>query len=280
MAETTASQSASVEVKPASGVSNYFALIVIVVSILVGELLYHLVFGAPSNFVDNNPENHPVADGIAHWFGLFYKGGFIIPIAIGIMLMNLVFAIERWITLNKAAGSGSMDVFVQKIQIHLENNDVDAAIRECDTIKGSVGNVIKEVLRKYREVINDSSKDKEAKMAAVQKALEESVALELPMLEKHLVIIATIVSVATLVGLIGTVIGMIKAFAALGNAGAPDASALAVGISEALINTMLGITTSTIATVFYNYFTSKIDAMTYKIDEAGYSIVQSIAEKS
>lgn len=280
MAENVSPKSSSVEVKPASGLQDWFALAVIIVSILVGELLYHVVFGSPSNFIDNNTENHPVPDGVAHWFGLFYKGGFIIPIAIGILLMNLVFAIERWITLNKASGAGSMDVFVQKIQIHLDGGNIDAAIRECDTVKGSIGNVIKEVLRKYREVINDPKKDKEAKMAAVQKALEESVALELPMLEKHLVIIATIVSVATLVGLIGTVIGMIKAFAALGNAGAPDASALAVGISEALINTMLGITTSTIATVFYNYFTSKIDTMTYKIDEAGYSIVQSIAEKN
>jgi len=94
-----------------------------------------------------------------------------------------------------------------------------------------------------------------------------------------LTIIATIVSIATLVGLIGTVLGMIRAFAALATAGAPDAVALATGISEALVNTALGITNSTIATVMYNYFTSQIDDMLYRIDEAGYSIVQTFIEK-
>ena len=121
--------------------------------------------------------------------------------------------------------------------------------------------------------------DKGAKGLALQKSLEESVALELPMLEKHLIIIATIVSIATLLGLIGTVLGMIKAFSALATSGTPDAAALATGISEALINTALGITTSTIATIMYNLFTSNIDNMTYKIDEAGFSIVQTFAEK-
>jgi biopolymer transport protein ExbB len=98
------------------------------------------------------------------------------------------------------------------------------------------------------------------------------------MLEKNLVIISTIASISTLVGLIGTVLGMIKAFAALATAsGAPDATQLANGISEALINTALGITGSAIAIVAYNYFTSRIDELTYSIDEASYSIIQTYA---
>jgi biopolymer transport protein ExbB len=81
-------------------------------------------------------------------------------------------------------------------------------------------------------------------------------------------------------GLLGTVIGMIRAFKALAQAGAPDAIALSTGISEALINTALGIGTSAIAIIFYNYFTNKIDALTYGIDEAGYTIVQNFAAKN
>jgi biopolymer transport protein ExbB len=104
--------------------------------------------------------------------------------------------------------------------------------------------------------------------------------LEMPMLEKNLVIIATIASIATLLGLLGTVLGMIKAFAALATAGAPDAVALANGISEALINTALGIGTSALAIILYNYFTSKIDALTYGIDEASYSIIQNFTTQS
>jgi len=98
--------------------------------------------------------------------------------------------------------------------------------------------------------------------------------LELPMLERNLPIIATTASLGTLVGLIGTVLGMIRAFSALGEGGAPNAAELSVGISEALINTALGITTSALSILAYNFFTTKIDGMTYAMDEAGYSIVQ------
>jgi len=66
----------------------------------------------------------------------------------------------------------------------------------------------------------------------------------------------------------------------LAQAGAPDALALATGISEALINTAFGITGSTLAIIFYNYFSTKIDAMTYKIDEAGFSLTQTFAAQS
>jgi biopolymer transport protein ExbB len=102
----------------------------------------------------------------------------------------------------------------------------------------------------------------------------------MPMLEKNLVIIATIASIATLMGLLGTVFGMISAFSALANAGAPDAVGLANGISEALINTAMGIGTSALAIVFYNYFTSAIDGLTYGIDEASYSIVQNFTAQN
>ena len=70
---------------------------------------------------------------------------------------------------------------------------------------------------------------------------------------------------------------MIKAFSALASAGSPDSVALANGISEALINTALGIGNSAIAIIMYNVFTTKIDKITYTIDEAGFSIVQQFA---
>jgi len=109
--------------------------------------------------------------------------------------------------------------------------------------------------------------------------VEEATTLELPMLERNLSILATIASIATLFGLLGTVIGMIRSFAALATAGAPDSTALATGISEALYNTALGIGTSAIAIVFYNFFTNRIDSLTYRIDEAGYSLTQTFAAK-
>lgn len=85
---------------------------------------------------------------------------------------------------------------------------------------------------------------------------------------------STCASISTLVGLLGTVLGMIKAFAALAQAGAPDAIGLANGISEALINTGLGIFAAALGIVSYNVFTNLIDTLTYGMDEAGFSIVQ------
>jgi biopolymer transport protein ExbB len=94
------------------------------------------------------------------------------------------------------------------------------------------------------------------------------------MLSKNMVVISTLASIGTLAGLIGTVVGMIRAFAALSAAGAPDTHALATGISEALVNTLVGILTSALAIIFYNYFSNRIDQITYAMDEAGFSIIQ------
>ncbi|HMW75549.1 MAG TPA: MotA/TolQ/ExbB proton channel family protein, partial [Saprospiraceae bacterium] len=117
------------------------------------------------------------------------------------------------------------------------------------------------------------------KVMAIQKEVEEATSLELPMLEKNLVFLSTIASIATLLGLLGTVIGMIRAFGNLGadSGGSGAANELSVGISEALYNTALGIGTSAFAIVFYNIFTTKIDGITYGIDESGFTLTQTFA---
>src|SRR5678815_5487108 len=97
------------------------------------------------------------------------------------------------------------------------------------------------------------------------------------MLQKNLVFLSTITSVGTLVALLGTVIGMIRSFSALGAEGGGNAGALAIGISEALYNTALGIGTSALALIMYNVFTTKIDSITYGIDESGFTLTQSFA---
>ena len=82
-----------------------------------------------------------------------------------------------------------------------------------------------------------------------------------------------------MLGLFGTVIGMIRAFAALAQAGAPDAVQLSIGISEALINTALGIFAAIIGIIAYNFFVNKVDNFTYMIDEASYDILQTLKVK-
>jgi biopolymer transport protein ExbB len=133
-------------------------------------------------------------------------------------------------------------------------------------------------LRKYKAMITDNELDTEQKVLAIQKEVEEATALELPMLQKNLVFLSTITSVGTLIALLGTVMGMIRSFSALGEeGGAGAATELAVGISEALYNTALGIGTSAFALIMYNVFTTRIDSITYGIDESGFTLTQSFA---
>lgn len=249
----------------------YFGPIVILISIIVGWILYAYVLGAGSNFEGGNHDNKPLP---GNFLAVMYKGGVIVPLLIAILLIVLTFSVERFFTINAAKGKGSVEGFIRKVRELIANGDLQAAIGECDKQRGSVANVIRSGLVKYDQIQNESEFDKEEKIAAIQKSLEEATALELPMLSKNLVIISTCASIATLVGLLGTVLGMIKAFAALANAGAPDAIGLANGISEALINTFLGISAAALGIIFYNLFNSLIDSLTFGMDEAGFSIVQ------
>ena len=147
----------------------------------------------------------------------------------------------------------------------------------CDKQRGSVANVVSSALGKYREMEKNNELTKEQKIIAIQKELEEATALELPMMQQNLPIIATITTLGTLMGLLGTVIGMIRSFAALSAGGGTDSVALSTGISEALINTAFGILTGALAVISYNYYTNKIDKLTYSLDEVGFSIVQTFA---
>lgn len=241
---------------------------------VIAVCIYIFFLGNGANFEGGDNKNQPIP---GNYFGLVYKGGVIVPILITCLLSAIIFTIERFITLGKANGSGDINGFVRKVQGLLNSNDIASAIKECDKQKGSVGNVTKAALTKYSQLTTDNSMDKEQKLVALSKEVEESTSLEMPMLQKNLTILATLASVSTLLGLLGTVIGMIKSFAALGESGAPDSSALANGISEALINTALGIGTSAICIIFYNYFTARIDSMTYNIDEVGLSVSNTFA---
>ena len=269
------SKNANVETKK-NPVGSAFAAIVIPVAYLVCLGIYLFVLGNPANFEGGDPANHPLP---GNYLGIVYKGGIVVSILMALVLMVFIFSIERALTISKAKGTKNIAQFVRTISAKLNQRDINGAMAACDAQKGSVANVVKAGLIKYKEMQNEPELLKAEKVAAIQKEIEESTALELPMLEKNLVVISTIASISTLTGLIGTVLGMIKAFAALATAGSPDAVALANGISEALINTALGVTGSALAIIAYNYFTSKIDELTYSIDEAGFSIISTFASQ-
>ena len=281
----TATTAKSTSVQPKKS-GNSISWIAPVVCILIGYTIWRFALGSESNFTTP----HPVGkEGSFFWPGRenpigtwprMYLGGIIVPLLIGCMLTVITFCIERFMTVSKASGTGNIAEFIRKVQYNLANKNVDAALAECDKQQGSVGNVMKAGLRKYKEMMNTTEDlQTDQKVMAIQKEVEEATALELPMLEKNLVFLSTIASVATLLGLLGTVMGMIRAFSALGNdSGGGDASkTLSVGISEALYNTALGIGTSALSIIMYNIFTTKIDGITYGIDESGFTLTQSFA---
>jgi biopolymer transport protein ExbB len=281
MAETkptaTVKPSTSVQVKKSS---NIISLLAPVLCVLAGYIIWRFVLGNPDNF--SKPGTgwfKPDHDGPKTGLSRMYLGGIIVPILIGCLLTVITFIVERFLTISKATGTGNNANFIRKIQYHLANKNVDAALAECDKQKGSVGNVMKAGLHRYKAMISNTELATDQKVMAIQKEVEEATALELPMLEKNLVFLSTIASVATLLGLLGTVLGMIKSFSALGEGegGGDAATKLSIGISEALYNTALGIGTSAFAIIFYNMFTTKIDGITYGIDESGFTLTQSFA---
>lgn len=257
-------------------IQYHFAALVIPVAFVISVAVFFLLMGAPSNFQGNNPDNSPLQGNI---LGIIYKGGYIVPILMTLLLTVLTFTLERYFTIKKAHGKIAPVKFVAKLEKFLEADDIKGAKAECDLVQGSVANVAKSTLDKYELMEKDTTMTKEQKILNIEKNIEEAISLELPGLEENLPVLATISSLATLMGLLGTVLGMIRSFAALANAGAPDSVALATGISEALVNTAFGIAAAAISIVSYGYFTTKIDKLTYAIDEASYSIVQTFAAR-
>ncbi len=248
--------------------------ILILICFIIAVLIFHFVLGNPSNFMNNDPNNHPLP---GNFLGTIYKGGFIVPVIQTLLLTVIALSIERYIAIGAAFGKGSLVKFVANIKAALAEGDMKKAQQICDSQRGSVANVVNATLKKYAEMENDTELSKDQKLLAIQKELEEATALELPMMEQNLPIIGTITTLGTLMGLLGTVIGMIRSFAALAAGGSADSMALSQGISEALINTAFGILTGALAVISYNYYTNKIDKLTYSLDEVGFSIVQTFA---
>ena len=255
-------------------IQSVFAGAAIIIALFVAWIIFKYVMGNPVNFVGGNIEGH-VKPG--NYLGIIYKGGMIVPLLMTCIIVLITFCIERFIYLYRAKGKAKLNVFVKNLQNFLANDQIEEAIASCDKQKGSLANVMKAGLHRYRILQKDTSLMNDQKVLALQKELEEAKALEIPLLSRNLVILSTLSSISVLIGLIGTVLGMIKAFSALAQAGAPDALALATGISEALINTAFGITGSTIALIMYNFFSTKIDSFTFKMDEAGFSVAQTFA---
>jgi biopolymer transport protein ExbB len=202
-----------------------------------------------------------------------HRGGPLLVFGLTLFFLALTFAIERFLVLWRAGGRGNVPAFLANLKQAVQSGNLDAGIDACKKQGGSLANVVGAGLEGYRNRAARAGTTDE-RLEATRRALQEANALESPNLEQNLTALATIASIATLIGLLGTTIGMIRSFQAMSHAGAPDATQLALGISEALVNTALGLMTAVLATVLYNFFTTRVDTFNNRIEETSFEVLK------
>ena len=206
-------------------------------------------------------------------------GGVLVPFLITITLMLLTFVAERIFTLKKAQGNAPLPVFFSEYTQAVREGRFEDATALCDKQRGSAAAVLRAGTEQYLRTKSDKGMTGEKRLSETQRAINEARLLEVPFLERNLIALSTIASIATMVGLLGTTVGMIRSFAAMATQGAPNAAQLAQGISEALVNTALGLFAAIIGIVAYNFFVNKVDQFNYNVDEAAYLTLEILKEK-
>ena len=265
MATTTKAAAPAKKSSGFKGVKD--AWIILVICCALAYCFYFFVLGDPSHFVGGDREGHP-----ADLMGTVYKGGFVVGLILTLLLTVIVLGVERFFAIKSASGKMNLAKFTAQIKAAIKAQNFTEAKSLCAKMQGSVANVVLASINMYETVEGDTTLKKSQKISKIQQAHEEATQLEMPTLTMNLPMVATIVSLGTLTALFGTVLGMIGSFQALSAGGGADSMALSAGISEALVNTASGILTSWVATVVYNYFSNKIDKLTFALDEVGYTI--------
>ncbi len=243
------------------------AWIILVICAIAGYSVWYFVMGNPDNFIGGDRTGHP-----ANLLGTVYKGGFVVGLILTLLFTVICLGFERFFGIKAASGKMNLAKFTAQVKAAVKAQKFDEAKALCDKMQGSVANVVLASINMYQAVENEPNLKKAAKIAKIQQAHEEATQLEMPTLQMNMPMVATIVSLGTLTALFGTVLGMIGSFQALSAGGGADSMALSAGISEALVNTASGILTSWVATVVYNFFSNKIDKLTFALDEIGYTI--------
>lgn len=196
---------------------------------------------------------------------LFNKGGpFMWPL-LAALVIGIAFILERLWTLTRAS-INAKQFFVQ-VEEALHTGGVEAAAEICSNTRGPVASVLHAGLLRAKRGL-----------AHAEKAIETSGSIEMAFLERGMVWLATIANIAPLLGFLGTVSGMIKAFEAIALAGDVEPSLVASGISEALITTAAGLAIAIPIQAFHNYFVSRIDKIVIDMEESSAAFVDTLVE--
>jgi biopolymer transport protein ExbB len=199
-------------------------------------------------------------------FDIFNQGGFWMYPLLFFSLLALTFIVERFIALQRA--KINVNEFLSRVRkALLVNRNVKEAIKVCEQYQGPVASVMKAGLLRYGHRRED-----------IEKTIENAGLYELDRLERGMNVLATVANVAPMLGFLGTVWGMIKSFAALAEKGLSDPSAVAYGISEALITTATGLVIAIPAQLAYNWYTGKINRFVRDIETATNMLLETFIE--
>jgi len=193
----------------------------------------------------------------------FVQGG---PFMFGILfvaLVGLVFGIERMWTLYRARVNTRR--LIGTIITTMRNDGIQAAAEECQKVRGPIAAILYSGLQKA-----DKGRD------AVEKAIATAGTIEMSFLERGLIWISSVTTIAPLLGFLGTVSGMISAFDAIAQSDQVNAKVVASGISEALITTASGLIVAIPATILYNYFVSSIDRFVIEMEETSAELIEEL----
>ena len=196
---------------------------------------------------------------------LFVKGGGMMWPILAFLILGLAISIERLWTLSRA----SIDTrnFLTKIQTALKEGGVDAATEVCANTRGPVASIFHAGLLRIDRGVD-----------YVEKAIMNAGSIEMAFLERGLVWLSTVVSIAPMLGFTGTVWGMVLAFQEIEAANDISPSIVAGGISVALLTTLFGLIVAIIIQTAHNYFVSKIDRLIIDMEESSVEFVDSLVE--
>ncbi len=196
----------------------------------------------------------------------FIEGGwFFMSIVLVVLILGLAFSLERIITLNIA--SANTDKLLSAIDDSLKTGNVNGAMEACKSTQGPTASVLYEGLKRA----GDGPE-------GVEKAIVSYGAVQMGLLEKGLIWISLFISIAPMLGFMGTVIGMIQAFDTIEASGEIIPSEVAGGIKVALLTTVFGLIAAIILQVFYNYIVSKVDGIVTKMEESSIGLVDLMVE--
>ena len=199
---------------------------------------------------------------LGRMLNIIQEGGVLMYPIIACSIVALAITIERFWTLRRA----TIDTreFMDAMRTVLRQNRIQEAVAICDETDAPVARIMKAGVLKH----NRSKED-------IREAIEDAGHLENPRLERYMSALATCANIAPLLGLLGTVQGMIKAFAQIQHKqGQVNPSDLAEGIGNALITTAAGLTVAIPALVVYNYFVTRVENMILEMEISSSELVE------